>query len=75
MIKIDSDVPMPNDLGRRGKRAKYPLKHMDIGDSFFIAGATSRSISGIFYPHKPKVFSARAVVENEIKGVRIWRTA
>jgi hypothetical protein len=69
MIKIDKDVPMPNG----GKRAKYPLGEMEIGDSIFVPGVSNQGISGSFFVQRPKRFSVRTVTEGGVNGVRVWR--
>ena len=68
-IKIDQNVPLPqkNTFGA----LKYPFRKMEIGDSFFIPNRSSTGISTDIY--KPKKFTMRAVTENGVKGVRVWR--
>lgn len=70
-IKIEKNVSMPTQNGR----TKYPLGVMEIGDSFFLVGRNSQSVSGSFGLLRPKKFSVRTLTENGIKGVRIWRIA
>lgn len=53
---------------------KYPLGVLEIDDSFFIPGGTNQTLSGCFLQHRPKRFSVRTLVENGVKGIRVWRT-
>jgi len=70
MIKIDKDVPFPATKGFR----LYPWAEMEIGDSFFLAERTYKSmhvhcsVSG--KKHNKKFRCAE--VEG---GVRVWRIA
>lgn len=73
MIKIDKGVPIPPH-GNAGSK-KYPILSMEVGDSFFAPGkkptanmAMSKARKTLGYR-----FSQRAVVENGVAGVRVWR--
>jgi hypothetical protein len=74
-IKIDKGIPIaPNTSGRR---AIYPWAEMQIGDSFFVPGKTTRQFAGHFSRAKARYsmnFVVRVVTENEVTGVRVWRT-
>lgn len=68
-FKIDKDIPAPD-------RAKYPVRGMEVGDSFFVpsrepSARNSPQTAGRYYGFK---LVSRAVVEDGIEGVRIWRT-
>jgi hypothetical protein len=70
MITIDKDIPLPRHKG------VYPFPEMEVGDSFFTK-KTRRMISGIARYWAKKLdytFATRDVVENDVEGVRIWRT-
>lgn len=69
MFKIDKGIEAPTG------RSKYPLKELEIDDSFFVPGATAQTISGSFGVQKPKKFSVRARIEGGVSGVRVWRVA
>ena len=72
MIKIDKGLPVvPNGAGAP---SKYPTKFLEIGDSFFAAGAKQPSIASALFHYKPKKFVTRSVTENGVCGVRVWRT-
>lgn len=52
-FKVETEVPIgPNTRGKRGsdkrvRRSKYPIRSMNVGDSFYVEGV------------EPRVFSAR----------------
>lgn len=66
-IKIEKNVPIPTGNG------PYPLKDMEIGDSFFVPNKSHNSISGYTSSHRPKKFTVMKCEENGIKGLRVWR--
>jgi len=68
-FKIEKDKKIPSIHGKE----KYPLKDMEIGDSFFIPGKTSGSMSMIFKRIPDKKFTCRSLVEDQVKGIRVWR--
>lgn len=70
LIEITKGVPAP-----RGRRAKYPFRDMDIGDSFFAPGSSVIGIHGCARRHRPMRFTCRSVVENGVAGIRVWRIA
>ena len=70
MIKIDKDIPMPGRNPNCGK-SKYPMKDMDIGDSFLIpenGPYFAASMHSLANRHGIKV-SCRVTGE----GLRVWR--
>ena len=72
MIKIDHSKEMPITHSRE---PKYPWRDLGIGDSFFVPDVTNsfRSAAGAAGKRLGFQFSCHAVIENEIKGVRVWR--
>lgn len=76
-MKIDKNIPIPEDLGIRGKKKLYPLAEMEVGDSILVDG-TSASSSGCgaynaalqHGRHFGKKFSGRKEGQDK---VRIWR--
>lgn len=81
-LKVEKDVPLPpSDIGKK----KYPWQKMNIGDSFFIAVADGDEITrvrgllngGLQFRRRRygERHATRSVVENGIRGVRVWRTA
>ena len=73
MMKIDKGVPIPLK-GARG--SKYPFAEMVVGESFFVPEKTPSQITPIGIHHAKRLgfkFTPRTVIENGIKGVRVWR--
>ena len=68
VIAITKGVPAP-----RGRRAKYPFRDMEIGDSFFAPGSSVIGIHGCARRHRPMRFTCRSVVENGVSGIKVWR--
>jgi hypothetical protein len=72
MEKIESGIPIPPLKFRAGAPEKYPFRHMQIHDSFFIARRTPINTK----PWVEKTgfrFETRSVTENGLKGIRCWR--
>lgn len=75
MIRIDKNVPIPR------QRAKYPFRSMGVGDSFFVAlgpsdvvrVAQTRLTNSAQNALGAGCYTVRQVVENGVKGVRVWR--
>ena len=68
-IKIDKGVPRP-------PKAKYRVKEMQVGDSFFVRGRKQDDMASFRGYYKKKFdykFEIHTVVENGKRGVRIWR--
>ena len=78
-MKVDKDVPTPAVARGSGigRVPKYPFRDMELGDSMFAAGEDGVRMWGSArthsYRHKPFRVVARMVVENGVKGVRVWR--
>lgn len=71
MIKIDKGIPVPP--GKAPGRPRYPLKFMNIGDSFFEAtpGPSFRNTMYTMAGH----YKIKITVRSENGGFRVWRTA
>ena len=67
-IAITKGLPAP-----RGRRAKYPFRDMQVGDSFFAPGSSVIGIHGCARRHRPMRFTCRSVVEDGVAGIRVWR--
>lgn len=70
-IIVEKDKPIP------GKKTNhnYPFAALEIGDSFF-AAVPSVQISSILptqQKYLKRKFTTRTVVENGVKGCRVWR--
>jgi len=82
-ILIQGNVPLPED---RRANVKYPFGKMKVGDSFFITvpegdnadrlknrlSQASRTFGKRQDPERKYILRTR--LENEISGVRVWRT-
>lgn len=72
MIQIDKGIPIPG----RGRKAKYPWRQMEVGDSFIIINTTNRSCSRyVGWANKlyvPLRFVGRTMPDG---NYRIWRVA
>jgi hypothetical protein len=67
-FKIDKNIPIPNS----GKKYAV-LDVLENGDSCFFPGAEIGATGGNFACRRPKKFSARTLIEDGVKGVRVWR--
>lgn len=74
VIAIDKGVPLP-DRSPIFQR-KYPFREMEVGDSCFIAGKTRQGIKASLKlaTCDCRQYATRQVVENGVKGLRVWRT-
>lgn len=70
MFLIEKEIP-PAPIQRP---AKYPFREMEIGDSFFVVGVPMTCIHGCARRHRPRRFICRSTRENDIQGIRVWRT-
>ena len=82
-VTIDIGIPLPED---RRANVKYPFGNIEVGDSFFVpvvAGdngdrlknrlsQASRTFGKRQDPERKYILRTR--LENEISGVRVWRT-
>lgn len=77
-IKIDKGIPIPPNPSGRPTGSKYPLRDMQVGDSFFVANTTSQRVCGTMGNLSKRVgikVAIRKVTENGVAGVRVWRVA
>ena len=58
-----------------GRPAKYPLRKLAVGESFFVPGIDHNEICKRTYLFKPLRFKTKAVVSGGVKGIRVWRIA
>lgn len=80
--KIVPNVPLPQDSSRynaprsRGRKPKYPLADMQIGDSFVVNDAETLSVRGCIQDfrsnNRGREFATRRLGDGT---TRIWRTA
>lgn len=78
MTTFDKGVILPASRfggGRPGPLRDFPWADMATGDSVFLPGKTSRQGSAIAHSvrrHFGHEMSTRSVVEEGVKGVRLW---
>jgi len=72
MIEIEKGIPIPT-----GRKKKYPLDAMKVGESIFIKGGNINNVGSTVYMHAHgfggKLKCAEAEKDGK-KGVRVWRT-
>lgn len=75
-MKIEKGIPIPVGYGNLGITSL--MRNMEIGDSVFFPGRTSRQMSGIpsrITKQEGRKFTVRSRVENGVAGCRMWRIA
>jgi hypothetical protein len=85
MTKIDKDIPSPAAPGYASRvppRSRYPFIHMEVGESVFFPGVHRYDNKHIAYAsakalerRSERKFTMRADIDNDVKGIRIWRVA
>jgi len=75
-MMIDSHIPPPRDA----TAPRYPFRKMKPGDSVFYPGTNTRERQHPAYSYAKTLqkrhglrFTLRSVVEDGVKGIRIWR--
>lgn len=84
-LAITSGIPIPPI---RRERSKYPFRHMQVGDSFFVPAKLKNlqytqhlvASAGQQFPKKNPgcetwKFATRQTEQDGMPGVRVWRTA
>lgn len=70
--QIEKNVPLPAN----NREVKFPFAEMEVNDSFFVEGRTTKSFASITQHWRRKMnhrYATRNVEENGVKGVRVWR--
>ena len=70
-FEIASNIPIPNP--QKGRRAKYPWRVMEVGDSFFVPDKKTNFIAGVAW-HQKYRYGTEWTCRAENGGVRVWRT-
>jgi hypothetical protein len=73
-LKVEKGVPVPQKESGAGRKALYPWRNMNVGDSFFVPGKTVYQFTGHLSSAKQATgftFTQRRVDG----GVRVWRIA
>jgi hypothetical protein len=73
-ITIDRNVEIPVPAKNSGRPPIYPWRKLAIGDSFFAPGKTHQTLGATAGTRGPGIkVTTRAVTENGVSGVRVWR--
>ena len=72
-IKIDNDIPVPVGSDRRSGERKYPLKLLNVGDSFFIPLEEQKNFlqESFFHDFLGKIISIIMVMTQRILNTAI----
>ena len=74
-FQVQKGIEIP-ERGPLSRSCIYPWNKMEIGDSFFLPNyKISQVSSGACAAGKRygKMYITRTLIENDIKGVRVWR--
>lgn len=71
MYEIENGIPIQSKLENL---RKYPLREMEVGDSFFIPSVGTNKIGGRF-SYLALRLGIKITVRNVDGGVRVWRIA
>ena len=58
-----------------GQLPRFPLRHLEVGDTYFCAGAQILQVHNIVAKWKPKKFRCRTMSINGVPGVYVVRIA
>lgn len=70
-FKIDKGIPLPSSYA--GGQGRFPFADMQVGDSFFVTQVSMSRLLLAARKFRPMRVTARTVVENGVRGVRVWR--
>lgn len=73
-VKIEKNVPLPDNDRRPGPETIYPLREMEINDSFVLPIHLRDSVSSIATRLKSKSGLAFTIRKIDADTVRVWRT-
>lgn len=71
-VALDKGIPIPND--GLGRKATYPWRDMEVGDSFLIADKKIGTVSG-WVSREGKLRGQKYTCRTVEGGVRVWRVA
>ena len=78
-FQVRADIPLPPPVYKAGRKPKYPIPTLGVGESFFLPGKTSANgVNSLLQHWRKKLghsYAQRAWVEDGVAGIRIWRTA
>lgn len=67
---IEENVPIPPRIKHGGRKAKYPIPDMKVGNSILVAERTGRP-SLAYWTEKT---GAKFITRTTGDGIRVWRT-
>lgn len=70
--KIEKKVPRPIKHGA-GRRSKYPLREMKIGDSFLVTDTTPQNVRTAVAWFAMRHNQFKFCTAKEESGIRVWR--
>lgn len=71
-IIIEDNIPLPRRTV--GRKTKYPLDQLEVGQSFVVPAKSPRRMASYAYTRGKKI-GRRFAVRNVGSGVRVWRVA
>lgn len=71
MFEIDTDIPIPTQ--RACRRMTYPLRDLEVGQSFFAPGKKRVNVGFMIRKLAPKRFVTQIRTEDGVTGIRVWR--
>ena len=82
-FSVEKDVPVPgsndddNLYVAQPKYERYPVEHLEEGDSFFVPNESPYFVTGYYYKALKlglkHHYRRREVVEAGVRGTRVWR--
>lgn len=75
MYKLEKSVPIPDSIP--SKNEKYPLRDMEVGDSFFVPQTGADKVKSLrnSMSARARKLNYKIVSLADETGVRFWRTA
>lgn len=75
MFVIEKDIPLPVSRAvGRPRGSKYPVVHMQVGDSFVVPGRSQKQVSAAVRTEAKK-HGVKLSTRKLDGGVRVWRVA
>lgn len=76
MIQIDKNIPIPPRKRPGQKGSKYPIRDLDVGDSFIMAVKDTSIASAYLRVAAIRIGDGRKfTVRKTEDGIRVWRIA
>jgi hypothetical protein len=70
---IEHNLPIPPRAKFGGRKPKYQLGDLNVGDSVFVP--QMRPSTGYWCQKLNAKYTTRSVEQGGVKGTRVWRTA